>query len=179
MLHLWICENRFYYSVWKQALRPWKFDLARSIVATGTWRFLWFKFCNKKPPDFHFSKTRLSDRLFEFAPKTFIGFYGVCGFPWRILLTICSWGMCHWRSLKKEAAGFSEILFTTKFRRSQWPRGLRCWPAAVLLRLWVQIPPGAWMSVVSAVCCQVEVSATSWSLVQRSPTDCGVSLCAI
>jgi hypothetical protein len=25
------------------------------------------------------------------------------------------------------------------------------------------------------VCCQVEVSATSWSLVQRSPTDCGVS----
>jgi sugar phosphate permease len=28
---------------------------------------------------------------------------------------------------------------------------------------------------VSGVCCQVEVSATSWSLVQRSPTDCGVS----
>jgi hypothetical protein len=28
------------------------------------------------------------------------------------------------------------------------------------------------------VCCQVEVSATSWSLVQRSPTDCGASLCA-
>jgi hypothetical protein len=30
---------------------------------------------------------------------------------------------------------------------------------------------------VSVMCCQVEVSATSWSLVQRSPTDCGVSLC--
>jgi hypothetical protein len=29
---------------------------------------------------------------------------------------------------------------------------------------------------VSAVCFQVEVSATSWSLVQRSPTDCGASL---
>jgi len=28
---------------------------------------------------------------------------------------------------------------------------------------------------VNVVCCQVEVSATSWSLVQRSPTDCGVS----
>jgi hypothetical protein len=27
--------------------------------------------------------------------------------------------------------------------------------------------------------CQVEVSATGWSLVQRSPTDCGVSLCVI
>jgi len=25
------------------------------------------------------------------------------------------------------------------------------------------------------VCCQVEVSATSWSHVQRSPTVCGVS----
>ena len=30
-------------------------------------------------------------------------------------------------------------------------------------------------SVVSVVCCQVEVSATSWSLVQRSPTDCDAS----
>jgi hypothetical protein len=29
------------------------------------------------------------------------------------------------------------------------------------------------------VCCQVEVSATSWSLVQRSPTDCGVSISVI
>jgi hypothetical protein len=27
------------------------------------------------------------------------------------------------------------------------------------------------------VCCQIEVSATGWSLVQRSPTDCGVSEC--
>jgi hypothetical protein len=31
------------------------------------------------------------------------------------------------------------------------------------------------LSVVSVVCCQVEVSATGWSLVHRSPTDCGVS----
>jgi hypothetical protein len=29
----------------------------------------------------------------------------------------------------------------------------------------------------SVVCCQVEVSATSWSLVQRSSTECGVSEC--
>jgi hypothetical protein len=36
------------------------------------------------------------------------------------------------------------------------------------------------LSVVSVVCCQVEVSATSWSLVQRSPADCGVSqMCVI
>ena len=33
--------------------------------------------------------------------------------------------------------------------------------------------------VVSVVCCQVEVSATDWSFVQRSPTDCGASLYVI
>jgi hypothetical protein len=32
------------------------------------------------------------------------------------------------------------------------------------------------MSVsLSVVCCQVEVSAKGWSLVQMSPTECGVS----
>ena len=64
--------------------------------------------------------------------------------------------------------------------KDQWPRGLRRRSAAArLLRSWVRIPPGACMFVVSAVCCQVEVSATSWSLAQRSPTDCGASLCVI
>jgi hypothetical protein len=33
------------------------------------------------------------------------------------------------------------------------------------------------LSVVSVVSCQVEVSATAWSLVQRSHTDCDVSEC--
>jgi hypothetical protein len=66
--------------------------------------------------------------------------------------------------------------------RSQWPRGLtRRSSAARLLRSWVRISPVAWMFVCCEcfVCCQVEVSATDWSLVQRSPTDCGVSLCMI
>ena len=35
------------------------------------------------------------------------------------------------------------------------------------------------LSVVSVVCCQVEVSATSLSLVQRIPTVCDTSLCVI
>ena len=40
--------------------------------------------------------------------------------------------------------------------RSQWPRGLRSWSAAGrLLRSWVRIPPGAWMSV----CCECCVLA--------------------
>ena len=33
------------------------------------------------------------------------------------------------------------------------------------------------LSAMSVVCCQVEVSATGRSLVQRSPTDCGVPEC--
>jgi hypothetical protein len=68
------------------------------------------------------------------------------------------------------------------FCRFQWPRYLISRSAAArLLRLWVRIPPvgHGCLSVVSVVCCQVEVSATSWSLVQRSPTDCGASLCVI
>jgi hypothetical protein len=53
--------------------------------------------------------------------------------------------------------------------------------AARLLGLRVRIPPGwggAWiLFLVNVVCCQVEVSTTGWSLVQRSPTECGVSEC--
>jgi len=66
--------------------------------------------------------------------------------------------------------------------RPQWPRGLRRRSAAAgLLRLWFRIPPWAWIFVwcECCVCCQVEVSATSWSLVQRNPTDCCASLCVI
>jgi hypothetical protein len=35
------------------------------------------------------------------------------------------------------------------------------------------------LSVWGVVCCQLEVSATSWSFVQRSPTNCGASLYVI
>jgi len=44
-------------------------------------------------------------------------------------------------------------------------------------RLWVRIPPGhGCLSVVSVLCCQVEVSATSLSLVQRK-SDCAAPMC--
>jgi hypothetical protein len=50
--------------------------------------------------------------------------------------------------------------------RSQWPRAQRCRStAARLLRCWVRI----------CVCCQEEVSATTWWLVQRGTTVCGAS----
>jgi len=73
---------------------------------------------------------------------------------------------------------YNKVIYIS--RRSQWTRGLRRGStAARLLRLWVRIPPGAWMSVLTVVCWQVEVSTTGWSLVQRSPTDCDASLCVI
>lgn len=46
--------------------------------------------------------------------------------------------------------------------------------AALLLGMLTGIPPGAWLSAY-CVCCQVEVSATGLSLVQRNPTQCDVS----
>jgi hypothetical protein len=72
---------------------------------------------------------------------------------------------------------FTSFLQST-YCRSQWPRGLR----RVDLR-----PLAYWdcgfesrrghrcLSLVNVVCCQV--SASGWSLVQRSPTECGVSVC--
>ena len=58
--------------------------------------------------------------------------------------------------------------------RSQWPRGRRRVSASDRLRgLRVRIPPGrGCLSLVSVVCCQVEVCVTSRSFVQRSPTEC-------
>jgi len=56
---------------------------------------------------------------------------------------------------------------------SGWPRGLRRGSAAARLLGWrVRISQGTCvcLSVLSVVCCQVEVSATDWSLVQRSLT---------
>jgi hypothetical protein len=63
----------------------------------------------------------------------------------------------------------------------QWPRNLKRRSAAErLLGPWVWIPPGAWMSVCcECLYCQVEVSATGRSLVQRSPTDCGVCVLSV
>jgi hypothetical protein len=66
-------------------------------------------------------------------------------------------------------------------RRSQLPRGLRrrSTPAR-LLRSWVRIPLEA-LKFFCYVCCVLSGRglATSCSLVQRSPTDCGASLCVI
>jgi hypothetical protein len=64
-----------------------------------------------------------------------------------------------------------------KFRLFQWPRGIRRGSEAVrLLGLRIRIPPGVWMSLLWLLCVVTqEISAWGSSLVQRSPTECGVS----
>ena len=64
----------------------------------------------------------------------------------------------------------------TVLSRSRWPRGLSPGSVAACLQgLWVRTPPRAWMSACCECCvlsgrfCCVRVS-----LVQRSPTECGV-----
>jgi len=67
-----------------------------------------------------------------------------------------------------------------EFGLSRWPRVLRrvgLWPLAFWDCGFESCRRHGCLSVVSVVCCQVEVSATGWSLVQRSPTECGVSEC--
>ena len=74
---------------------------------------------------------------------------------------------------------WGSILVYSVSSRSHWPRVLRRGSAAAcLLGLRFRIPTGAWIfSLLNVVCCQIGVSATGRSLVQRSPTDCGVSEC--
>ena len=58
--------------------------------------------------------------------------------------------------------------------RVVWGLGLRslaCWDCGFESRL-----GHGCLSLVKVMCCQVEVSASGWSLVQRSPTECGVSV---
>ena len=51
-------------------------------------------------------------------------------------------------------------------------RPLACWDCGFVFH-----GGNGCLSVVSVVCCQVDVSATSWSLVQRSPIDCNAPQC--
>ena len=77
----------------------------------------------------------------------------------------------------KPTTGLSVEIKGARHPRSQQVSGRRpltCWD------LGFESHRGhGYLSVVSVVCCQVEVSATSWSPVQRNPTDCAASLCVI
>jgi hypothetical protein len=87
--------------------------------------------------------------------------------------------LIRWQTKLRNCTGACKILCKLKTakniqsNRSQWPRGLRrrstnagCWYCGFEFRR-----SHGCFSVVSALCCQVKVSATSWSLVKRSRTD--------
>jgi len=68
--------------------------------------------------------------------------------------------------------------YLLSYGRSQRPRCLRCGCTAVSIAENAGSNPfGLWMSLVSVVYCQVEISATGRSPVEGSPAECGVSEC--
>jgi hypothetical protein len=80
---------------------------------------------------------------------------------------LASWQSACRKERSSTADSFKRLI---NHGQSQWLRGLRRRSVAVrLLGLRVRILPGhGCLSLVSVVCCQVEVSASGWSLVQRS-----------
>jgi hypothetical protein len=91
-------------------------------------------------------------------------------------------GVTEWASHLYVCANFQPFcLYSAVMKRSlvQVAARSKAWVCDLLLAgIAVSNPArGAWMSVSCECCvsCQVEVSATGRSLVQRSPTECGVS----
>jgi hypothetical protein len=76
-------------------------------------------------------------------------------------------------------AGCVILLGCVSVSRSQWPHGLRRRRSAFWDRAFESHRGHRCSSFVQCLCCEVEVSATGRSLVQRSPTDCGVCLSVI
>ena len=88
------------------------------------------------------------------------------------------YSMCH-RKGKSGTCLSNLVLISVELARSQWSRSLRRRSAAACLpRLRLRIPPVyGCLSLVIVVCYRVEVSASGWSLFQRSRIECGVSEC--
>jgi hypothetical protein len=74
-------------------------------------------------------------------------------------------------SHKKQKKGTYHLEDLCLFGKVTLKRILGKWQTMVMDQIYLS--KGS--KLVSVVCCQVEVSATSWSLVQRNPTECSVS----
>jgi hypothetical protein len=69
---------------------------------------------------------------------------------WQSFAVPVGYKKSHWISKVKSAAYFTVSIFFMPVSGVLRRR----YAAACLLRLWVRIPPGAWMSVLSVVCCK-------------------------
>ena len=87
----------------------------------------------------------------------------------RIMLRPLYHYQVYLNTIKISGGTIAVILPSNIFRsRSQWPRGLRRRSAAArLLRLWVRIPPGAWIFV-CCECCVLSSRGLCDGLIIRS-----------
>jgi hypothetical protein len=95
-----------------------------------------------------------------------------CG---RLILMTCSYSVSYY-SKHIRVCPYS-LIGKLGMSGRQWSRGLKRGSAATrLLELWVPVALGhECLSLVSVVCCQVQVFASVWSLVQRCSPECGMS----
>jgi hypothetical protein len=79
-----------------------------------------------------------------------------------------------WKSIKQDWHQAEPVPVAVRFQAWVCSRSI----AGIAGNASSNTPGGhACLSLVSVVCCQVEVSASGWSLGQKSPTECGVSEC--
>jgi hypothetical protein len=91
-------------------------------------------------------------------------------------INLFAWPDPHCFTAKNDQGHLRVYVSFTDTSRSRWMRGLRRGFVAVrLVGSLLRIPTGAWMSVFWWMLC--EVSATNWSLILRSLTDCGFIVC--
>ena len=89
-----------------------------------------------------------------------------------LLLNICRNAENETCSVRARKLSISDVFFFQKLLMS--PISV----TALLVGLRVRIRPGhGCLRLMMVVCCQLEVSVSDRSLVQRSPTECGVSEC--
>jgi hypothetical protein len=69
---------------------------------------------------------------------------------------------------------YPQVKLPTLIPVAAWSKSWVCAPSLAVIA--DSNPAGAWVSVVIVVRCQVEVSGTGRCLVQRSPTECAVSV---
>ena len=114
---------------------------------------------------------------FAWIPSTEIeGTLSECHSWYKVLIWRSTW-VC--TLLISPSLDWSYLLVIIKGRRSEWPRGLRRGLRPLACKdFGFECRRGhGRLSLVSVVCCLVEVCTSGWSLVQRSPTECGVSEC--
>ena len=76
--------------------------------------------------------------------------------------------------VENKCINFVYYFATQSFRRSRWPSGLKRGSTAARL---ADCGFESRRGMISLLCFRVEVAATGRSLLQRSPTECGVSEC--